>query len=133
MSYYQDLTPYEYLHARPDNHVLNIGWLDASYPYQKGSVSDEILGAILKICENPVSQTRGFHVCPFCKYPTLGVIVQTSGKQITLGTAEIRVTGESARVYAAPDLIYHYMKDHEYLPPNEFLQAVTSIASLKNK
>lgn len=103
MSYYPDLTPYEYLHTRPDNNVLNIGWLDANYPYQKGSVSDEILRAILKLCEHPTRQTRGFHVCQFCQHPGLGVIIETSDKQITLGTAEIRVVGENDRVYAAPD------------------------------
>jgi len=27
-------------------------------------------------------------------------------------------------VYAAPDLIYHYVVEHHYCPPDEFIQAV---------
>ncbi len=30
----------------------------------------------------------------------------------------------AGKVYAAPTLIYHYMKNHNYRPPNEFLEAL---------
>jgi hypothetical protein len=36
---------------------------------------------------------------------------------------EIRVAGEQV-VYAAPLLIIHYIEEHGYLPPAEFLEAV---------
>jgi hypothetical protein len=41
-----------------------------------------------------------------------------------LGSAEIRVPGKDGKVYAAPNLIYHYIKDCGYLPPQEFIDAV---------
>jgi hypothetical protein len=44
-----------------------------------------------------------------------------------LGSAEIRVPGANGRIYAAPDLIYHYMKDCNYLPPREFLEAIEAL------
>ena len=31
-------------------------------------------------------------------------------------------------IYAAPNLIYHYVKEHRYLPPMEFINAVLSAA-----
>ena len=31
-----------------------------------------------------------------------------------------------AVIYAAPDLIYHYVKEHRYLPPTDFINAVLS-------
>jgi hypothetical protein len=43
---------------------------------------------------------------------------------MVLGSAEIRVKGAGGKVYAAPNLIYHYMKDCGYLPPQEFLGAL---------
>ena len=45
---------------------------------------------------------------------------------MALGNAEIRVLGRNGKTYAAPNLIYHYIKDCGYLPPHEFLEAVMS-------
>ena len=39
------------------------------------------------------------------------------------GSAEIRVRGAN-RVYAAPELVYHYVVAHQYKPPREFIEAV---------
>jgi len=44
-----------------------------------------------------------------------------------LGSAEIRVQGIDGAVYAAPNLIYHYMANHNYLPPEEFLGAIRDL------
>ena len=41
-----------------------------------------------------------------------------------LGTSEVRVFGEDGNIFAAPTLIYHYMKDHHYRPPDQFIMAV---------
>jgi len=45
-------------------------------------------------------------------------------KRMELGYAEIRVFGKSGKIYAAPNMLYHYVTVHHYKPPNEFLQAV---------
>ena len=44
-------------------------------------------------------------------------------EELRLGSAEIRVFGREEGTYAAPDLIYHYVVDHHYLPPEEFIKA----------
>ena len=40
-----------------------------------------------------------------------------------LGTAEIRVVGAKG-VYASPTLISHYVAEHHYAPPADFLHGV---------
>jgi hypothetical protein len=47
---------------------------------------------------------------------------------LSLGSAEIRVPGSGGRIYAAPDLIYHYVEAHGYRPPDEFVEAVMATA-----
>lgn len=47
--------------------------------------------------------------------------------KMLLGSAEIRVPGKGVKSYAAPNLLYHYIKDCGYLPPQEFLDAVNSM------
>jgi hypothetical protein len=54
--------------------------------------------------------------------PTL----EFEGEVLKLGSAEIRVFGRSGVIYAAPNLIFHYVKDHAYRPPREFIDAVVT-------
>jgi hypothetical protein len=42
----------------------------------------------------------------------------------TLGSGEFRITSSNGATFVAPDLIVHYIADHAYLPPQEFLEAV---------
>lgn len=125
--YFKDLTSYTYLNREPNPNVLAVGWLDAEHEFTKGSVPESVLERILALCFKPMNQTRGFHQSPFLK-PSLNCYsVEYKGKQMGLGSAEIRVTGQNGRIYAAPNLIYHYIKDCGYLPPQEFLDAVASM------
>lgn len=107
--------------------VLAVGWL-TSNPFPKKEPIPEFLENLFILCQEPVEQTRGFHVCSFCLEPVFGpMIVRRGTKSITLGTAEIRVRGIEPIVYSAPTLIYHYVADHHYAPPDEFVEAVLSI------
>jgi len=46
------------------------------------------------------------------------------GDRMELGFAEIRVFGDRGKIYAAPNMIYHYVTSHHYKPPSEFVQAL---------
>ena len=48
---------------------------------------------------------------------------QSVGQNL-LGSAELRLVGRDGAVYAAPDLVLHYVEHHNYLPPHEFVEAV---------
>lgn len=131
--YYSDLTQYDYLGGevvQPGAALLNVGWLDAAYPYASGSVSSEFLWALWRLCASPVNPTRGFHHCTFClqsgrisKFSGMMLVTSPWG-ELCLGSAEMRVSGQRGVTYAAPDLIYHYVAEHEYRPPDEFVAAV---------
>ena len=86
---------------------------------------DLVLEKLLDKClRNTVCQTRGYHRCPFCENPGFGIKVEYQGNLLTLGSAEIRVQGVDGTRYPAPGLICHYIKEHNYLPPQEFIDAV---------
>lgn len=121
MTYYSDLSPYVY--SKVETSTVNVGWLDSSHPFPTGKVTDEFLARLWLYCAKPVHPAKGFHECPFC-VPPLVPIEATRGKEtLLLGAAEIRVLGSNKK-YAAPNLVYHYIVEHEYLPPEEFIQAV---------
>jgi hypothetical protein len=101
--------------------VYNVGWLSVSHDYARGSVArDELRGLIDLAARIRTNQMRGYHDCDLCEPredPT-----QLEGSW--LGSAELWVRNRAGDIYAAPDLILHYVKDHAYAPPPEFWDAV---------
>ena len=45
---------------------------------------------------------------------------------IAMGSKLICVVGQDSKVYLSPDLIFHYVLDHHYAPPGEYVDAVLS-------
>lgn len=113
MAFFEDLTPYTYLHPEEEAPgTVNIGWLAPEHPFPTGPTSEDFRAKLGQLCERRVKQTRGFHPCYFC-----------NGRKRPTSSAEMRVAG-SERVYAAPSLMHHYVVAHEYRPPEEFIAAV---------
>lgn len=54
----------------------------------------------------------GFHTCPFCTDNP-----ETSSGDVTLAF-------DNGHVYVVPDMILHYMAEHNYAPPEEFCKDV---------
>lgn len=122
--YYPDLSPYpnESESSVGGYRILSIGWLAVGRPYTQGKVTLDFLNRLWIFCCHAVLYTLGFHKCPFCG--VWGVVAHHGQEARKLGSAEIRVVGRNNIIYAAPDLIYHYVADHHYRPPDEFIQAV---------
>jgi hypothetical protein len=123
MSYFPDLSPYDYCDNVPG--LINIGWLDRAKPFPTGTVDTRIITKIGELCKSPQNLLRGFHRCPWCdEWPVQEAYIG-DGQLLPLGNGEIRVNaGGIYWTYAAPTLIYHYILRHRYLPPMEFLDAV---------
>lgn len=111
--YLPDLAPYTYNNAKDDGKTVAIGWLGDEQKFDQGSVPQELVDKLNKI--EPSRQTRGFHVCPLC----------TSDP--ATGSSEIRVLGLNGKIYAAPSMLIHYITCHNYLPPQEFIDALNAL------
>jgi len=116
MSYFVDLTPYTYTPGN-DGDVLNVGWLDAAYPFERGETSAEFRQALRALVERPMLRHRGFHVCEYCSSEPGSAPAQR-------GNGQIRVMGRNGLWYAAPAMVHHYVVAHRYRPPLEFVNAV---------
>lgn len=133
MTYFEDLSLYEYCKGseRADLPVLNIGWLDKSEPFPSGVTGQKFQERLFSYCldKNVVYITRGFHFCNLCGQSGIEWAQNRQNyygdgsKCMSLGFGEIRIIGNSS-IYAAPTLIYHYVNEHSYLPPDEFINAV---------
>jgi hypothetical protein len=70
------------------------------------------------------------HRVPMGKIPwpedarSRSVFARRGDEQLTIGSAEIRVFGERGAIYAAPTLIYHYVLEHRYKLPDDFVRGL---------
>ena len=124
MTYFRDLSGYTYLSqfARPN--TTAVGWLSSAHGFPKSPPSDEFLDHLWAFCSISVAQARGTHLCGFCPSEWSSPVFERSGQKLCLGSAEIRVFSEDGYIYAAPNLIYHYVCTHHYQPPDGFVEAV---------
>lgn len=74
---------------------------------------------------HPILVHRGYHRCDLC---TEGVNSLTPLKhnwqRVKLGSTLICVFNSSADAFISPDLIFHYVSHHNYMPPVEYRDAV---------
>ncbi|MEM6281319.1 MAG: hypothetical protein AAF787_03925 [Chloroflexota bacterium] len=132
--YYPDLSPYEYmLRGKVDfeKPILNVGWLEKSHEFRKGSVPPEVVKSLRRLLRYQPAiavQTRGLHLCDICEGKSTQRVISLPGdnsKFMYLGTAELWLPSEDgSTIYAAPTMIYHYIEAHDYLPPEDFIEAI---------
>lgn len=119
MAYFEDLTPYRYFNRTSKLLVLNVGWLAADHQFARWPIDEvdsrkvRFFYYLSKHAQTRTMRTRGWHTCPFCKEP----------KGAASGSAEVRVEHDGV-VYAAPELIVHYVLAHDYMPPSKYVEAV---------
>ncbi|MBF9135407.1 hypothetical protein I0C86_41895 [Plantactinospora sp. S1510] len=141
MTHFDDLSAYTYfetesighdwgwLEFRPRYDRLNIGWLDAPAGFPVGSTPEWFADALRNIAAGPlVNATRGFHACTFCpRGPNDSPLpVEHPGGAVLRANAEIRVPWRTGAMFAAPTLVWHYVRAHSYQPPESFVDAVGS-------
>ncbi|MGZ7445796.1 ankyrin repeat domain-containing protein [Paenibacillus sp. TH7-28] len=81
--------------------------------YCKGNVSSEFIENLCLYVKNPFNEIR------------MVPIKSNSTDFTALGSSEIRViTEDGKQKFAAPSMILHYVIDHNYCPPEEFISAV---------
>lgn len=125
--YYEDLSLYSY-RVNTNETSYNIGWLgrdysNGKYPaYSKGEVSEQFVDKLWKYLKYPVNIYRGMHYCELCT--NNANILKYKGEERKVGYYEMRVFSKTGKVYAAPSMILHYIKEHNYKPPKEFIDAV---------
>lgn len=116
MSYFPELSPYTYYRFREDEGkvIKNVGWLESGKPVPTVDEYRPLREPLVrKLARIPIiNHMRGFHNCDLC-----------AGGRGVSGNGEIRVEHKGV-IYAAPALIHHYITEHGYYPPEEFIIAV---------
>jgi len=121
--YFADLSERNYFLRHPKGYtVLTVGWLDEDFPFTSGPTPPEFQERLREYCTRGIlGLMMGFHECQFCGQWRVGVWY--GARWVTTNNGEIWIPDGNI-IYAAPVMIYHYVADHAYRPPDVFIDAV---------
>jgi hypothetical protein len=124
MVWHRDLALLYTVEGDPPLRVLAVGWL-GFFTFRLGATPLRFQELLAELCRRPppATSTFGFHPCRLgrCLWRWLW------GRRFSAGSAEIIVPGRDGKVYRAPTLIAHYVRNHRYRPPKEFVEAVLAL------
>ena len=103
----------------PKYKIVAIGYLDSSEPFEKGEVSNRFLNKLREVWDTGlVLMSMGFHECDFCEggYGTNERAKSSSEKMLVDEKNKIK--------YVFPEMIFHYIKKHNFQPKQEFIEFV---------
>ena len=123
MTYYPDLSTCSYFES--SDKLVAVGWLDERHPFDRGAVSAQFVDKLAALLRGAweLMVFCGPHFCPYCP-PSNGLRFG--------GSRNLFIPGEHC-VYVAPELIQHYISNHEYKPPEEFVRAVERCPEMNSK
>jgi len=122
--FFPDLSEYDYYSKRPFRGVKTVGWIDNAHPFQTGVIPHDVLEKLKTVMLGNekinihVNAIRGVHPCNLCGESDF------YDSDLRIGSTEIWISDGENGFYAAPSMIIHYITDHQYLPPEEFLDAL---------
>lgn len=147
--HYEDLKPYK-LGDKIYPNIINIGWLDKGIDFNQGDMSQKLTDKLFKLTmfdldQKLIKNEFGHYVymhpnniimhdmhmrgspfeCPLCGKEI--DLIDEYGRVMTLGRNEMyipAVDGEYSFDFST--LLYHYIAEHKYLPPQLFLDALDS-------
>lgn len=101
------------------DHVRAIGWLSEKHPFPVGDTCPEFLTRLKDFCRLSGKGLRslqwavfaGPHRCELCGN--------------AMGSGNIGVPAGDV-LFVAPEMVVHYVDEHRYAPPPEFIAAVLS-------
>jgi hypothetical protein len=130
--HYPDLSPYCYNLNQPLLTVLNVGWLNRDHPYNEGTPIPEFTEKMISIflSRGPFNaeiglMRSGSHECEICG--EMEILVRQGLVQRPLGISQIWIPGRAGRLYASPSMLIHYVQEHRYLPPQEYIDSVLAV------
>ena len=98
---------------------IAIGYLSIDEDFEKGDVSQNFLNKLRILYEEGgMSGHLGHHECEFC-------IDEGNYENRGMSSCEKELTDKENKVrYKFPEMIFHYITNHHYLPPLDFIKFV---------
>ena len=105
--------------------VKSVGYLSREYAYSKGETSEAVFDRLATLATLRILQWLGSHHCDlgFCDGTPRSELYWRGMRIPEWCSSDILVPGKTV-IFMAPALILHYIREHQYLPPACFVEAV---------
>jgi hypothetical protein len=125
MTFFADLEPCTYFFQGTESRLKAVGWLEHGHPFTTGSVSAGFRSKLEELVRSPWMPVffMGPHFCTICK---------AKDPALRHGAAYNAFIPGNGFLYVAPQLIVHYIDDHAYAPPEEFVRAVLACPPMES-
>lgn len=119
--YYPDLHTECDIDSGPDTRA--VGWLSPDHPFPTRPASPVFLACLARHIETAwgPAASMGQYSCEFCGQPLRREV--RFGRQVPMASETLWIP-TAAAVYVAPAAILHYVSEHSYAPPEEFILGV---------
>ena len=125
----EDMTVHPHYKTIP---LLAVGWLATGTEFEKGSVPLKLIEMLKELAFMPNLATLGIHPCDFCDNdPDFVALIDEKGWRHSLGSS-VSYVADGKKAFVVPNLIYHYVKDHDYLPPQEFIDTLFNMPAINS-
>ncbi len=128
---FDDLSSYSYYLDGEINAIKNIGWICYGKPYSIGDAPSAFKNKLKTIFISASTYKYTFNIirgnspCELCHEK---IYLYNGLRDIPLGFCEILIPSLiKGEFYASPSLIVHYIKEHNYLPPQEYIDSVMQV------
>ena len=74
----------------------------------------------------------GSHRCELCLPTANEDFLSEESQRVASGSHQHLIDGEGGITYAAPELIYHYIREHDYVPPEQFTAALRATCARRS-
>jgi len=122
MTHIRDLEPCTYFGTKASRCLVAVGWLDARVSYERGPASTHFVEKLALLAHD------AWEFSVFC-----------GSHRCTLDSCESRPSESrnlfiptDAFIYAAPQMVLHYVQDHSYSPPPAFVSAVLDCPTMNS-
>ena len=126
MTYYPDLATLDYFRIQDNSILCAVGWLSEESKWTTSQVSSHFFNRLCELANDPWQPVffRGFHDCELCQ--------PQSVEEPARGVANLFIPFNGV-IYVAPELIIHYISEHQYVPPDIFVEAVMQCPDMRTK
>jgi len=126
MTWYEDLSQCDYFGLVDESRLFAVGWLERGGSFPTGKLEELYVARLVELAANPWQPVRflGYHDCDLCAVSEGPTNFERDGHQVSIGASNLFLPAPKVGVLVAPTLVLHYIHEHEYRPPDEFLEAV---------
>ena len=108
----------EHGHPIDDFKFVAVGYLSIDEEFEKGEVSQNFLTKLKVVWEEGITLgSLGSHECEFCIDEGIFPRGRSSSEKELIDR-------ENKIKYLFPEMIFHYITKHKYLPPSDFIRFV---------